>query len=126
MSKLGVILTGKCPRCHEGNLYQAQNPYTIGKMTAMNEHCSNCGLKFEKEPGYFYGAMYISYALNIALFVTALVGYLLFFSEKIESLPYMLLYLGVTIFLFPVIFRLSRSIWINIMVKYQPQVRGEY
>ena len=33
----------------------------------MNERCSICGLKFEREQGYFLGAMYISYALALAV-----------------------------------------------------------
>ncbi len=33
----------------------------------MNERCSTCGLKFEREAGYFLGAMYIGYGLGIAV-----------------------------------------------------------
>jgi len=41
----------------------------------MNEFCPVCKLKFEREEGYFLGAMYISYALAlgvIAVMATAL------------------------------------------------------
>jgi Protein of unknown function (DUF983) len=31
----------------------------------MNERCPNCNLKFEREEGYFLGAMYVSYALSL-------------------------------------------------------------
>jgi len=31
----------------------------------MNEHCPVCDLKFEREPGYFLGAMYISYGIGV-------------------------------------------------------------
>ena len=33
----------------------------------MNDRCAVCGLKFEREQGYFLGAMAISYALAVAL-----------------------------------------------------------
>ena len=33
----------------------------------MNDRCPACGLHFNREPGYFLGAMYISYALALAL-----------------------------------------------------------
>lgn len=33
----------------------------------MNERCLTCGLKFEREPGYFLGAMYIGYGLALAM-----------------------------------------------------------
>ena len=35
----------------------------------MNDPCPVCGLVFEREPGYFLGAMYFSYAL--AVFIIA-------------------------------------------------------
>ncbi len=31
----------------------------------MHEYCPECGLKFEREQGYFLGAMYISYGLGL-------------------------------------------------------------
>ena len=31
----------------------------------MNLDCSNCGFKFEREPGYFVGAMYINYGATV-------------------------------------------------------------
>ena len=33
----------------------------------MCERCSICGLKFEREPGYFLGAMYFSFALGVLI-----------------------------------------------------------
>ncbi len=33
----------------------------------MHRECPRCGLKFEREPGYFLGAMYISYGLGAGL-----------------------------------------------------------
>jgi len=36
----------------------------------MHERCPACGLRFEREPGYFLGAMYIGYGLALATIVT--------------------------------------------------------
>jgi hypothetical protein len=33
----------------------------------MYDTCLSCGLRFEREPGYFMGSMYISYALGIVV-----------------------------------------------------------
>jgi hypothetical protein len=33
----------------------------------MYERCPSCNLKFEREAGYFLGAMYISYGLGLCL-----------------------------------------------------------
>lgn len=36
-------------------------------LSPMNQRCAVCGLRFEREPGYFLGAMYISFALAAPL-----------------------------------------------------------
>ena len=51
-----------CPRCRRGRIFRA--PFWRG-ILAMHERCPECGLKFEREPGYFVGAMYIAYALML-------------------------------------------------------------
>jgi uncharacterized protein (DUF983 family) len=51
-----------CPKCREGPIFSA--PLWRGFLS-MHERCPVCGLKFEREPGYFLGAMYFSYLLSI-------------------------------------------------------------
>jgi uncharacterized protein (DUF983 family) len=58
---LGYGLRLRCPRCGAGKLYP--------KPFRMYEECPSCGLKFEREQGYFIGAMYINYAATIAIAV---------------------------------------------------------
>lgn len=125
MSKVSAALSMKCPRCEKGDLYLTKNPYTPGKMLEMHRTCSNCGMKYERETGFFYGAMYISYMLNIALFVTATVGYYWLLEDIVDWRWYISGYVGLTVLLSPVIFRMSRSIWLQAMVKYDPEKRGE-
>ena len=124
MSKVGAAVGMKCPRCQKGALFTKRNPYNVGNMLTMHTNCSNCELKYERETGFFFGAMYISYSLNIALVVTAVVGYFLFFSKS-DWRIYIGSYVLITLLLTPVIFRLSRSIWLQIMVAYEPEKRGE-
>jgi uncharacterized protein (DUF983 family) len=49
-----------CPRCRMGKIFRTSIFRIFPKM---NERCPVCGLKFEREQGYFLGAMYFSYAL---------------------------------------------------------------
>src|SRR5947207_327430 len=59
------------PRCWTGKMFR-------GSFT-MNDPCPVCGLIFERDEGYFLGAMYISYVLSSALLITFyIVAYLLF------------------------------------------------
>jgi uncharacterized protein (DUF983 family) len=68
-STLGSILQQRCPRCRTGRIFR----YSIFRgFPRMYERCSVCELKFEREPGYFLGAMYVSYGL--ALLTIALIA----------------------------------------------------
>ena len=61
-STLRSILQQRCPRCRIGGIFQ----YSIFRgFPKMCERCSICDLKFEREPGYFLGAMYFSFALGV-------------------------------------------------------------
>jgi len=71
-STLGAILHQRCPRCRSGSIFR----YSIFRgFPKMCERCSVCDLKFQREAGYFLGAMYISFGL--ALGIIALIGVLL-------------------------------------------------
>ena len=67
-SKSGALLAGKCPRCRQGKMFPYP-AYDLKRFAKMNEDCPVCGLHFEREPGFFVGAMYVNYALAVALFV---------------------------------------------------------
>ena len=55
----GVILRRGCPRCGHP---------IFRRPLEMYEECPGCGLDFDRgQPGYFTGAMYVSYALAIPL-----------------------------------------------------------
>ena len=56
-----ALLQQRCPRCREGRMFKG--------MAAMNDPCPVCGLVFEREPGYFFGAMYFSYFIAVAILV---------------------------------------------------------
>ncbi len=112
------ILTGNCPRCQEESMYEKSNPYALSKIFSMNERCSHCGLKYKIEPSFFYGAMYVSYGVGIAFSVAAFIISFLFIGTTL--LTTFISIVGTLIVFMPVIIRLSRNIWINFFVKYDP------
>ena len=63
-SRAIAIVRQRCPRCLEGRVFRG--------MLAMNDACPSCGLVFEREPGYFVGAMYVSYAMAIPAYLLAI------------------------------------------------------
>jgi len=69
-SALSGILFQLCPRCRMGkifrsNLYRGVDWGIYWGFPKMNDCCPACGLLFNREPGYFLGAMYISYTLGL-------------------------------------------------------------
>lgn len=71
-STLAGILHQRCPRCRSGRIFR----YSILRgFPKMHERCPVCHLKFEREQGYFLGAMYIGYGM--ALVTITLIAVLL-------------------------------------------------
>lgn len=124
-SKLYSILGMRCPKCHEGKLFKVSNPYKFSSMAEMNTRCSCCAEDFKREPGYYFGAAYVSYALTVALWVAVLVALITFdaiglitYSFFENPLTFLISGIVILILLLPVLYRLSRSIWINLFVHY--------
>ena len=118
-SKLNSILTGSCPKSQNESMNSDKNPLHFTKVLKMNENCSHCGLKYQIEPSFFYGAMYVSYGLNVALGIAAFIVSFVFFGASIEE---SFLTIVITlIVLFPFVLRLSRNLYINMFVSYDPK-----
>jgi uncharacterized protein (DUF983 family) len=115
-SKLYSILTGSCPKCHQESMYTDTNPYHLSHTLTMNENCSHCGIKYKIEPSFFYGAMYVSYAVGIAFAVAAAVISGVFLKASIHYVFASIV--GTLIVFAPIIMRISRNIWINMFVHF--------
>jgi uncharacterized protein (DUF983 family) len=118
-SKIKSIFTGSCPRCQNESMYSDQNPLHLSKVLKMNDHCSKCGLKYQIEPSFFYGAMYVSYGLNVAVGIAAFIVSFVFFGTTIEQ-SFLSIIITLVV-LFPFVLRLSRNIYINMFVSYDPK-----
>lgn len=117
-SILKSIYQCKCPRCHEGDMFLKGKLFNPAKFSVMNKNCGHCGQSFEPEPGYYFGAMFISYSINTALFISVWVALYLFKEDY--SLTLLLSLLGVSAIVFlPFIYRVSRSIWIAIFIPFE-------
>ncbi len=116
--RLGKVLALKCPRCEQGNLFINPNPYRFKNVGKMPANCAHCGQPFSLEPGFYFGAAYVSYGLTVALFVAVVVAtYVLF--DPVRPLVYLLAVIVAILLASPYLFLLSRSIWIAFFVKKQ-------
>jgi uncharacterized protein (DUF983 family) len=93
----------RCPRCCDGKIY-------VHGMQ-MNERCPACNLLFEREPGYFMGALYISYALAIAFLLLCM--WIVSMLLPTLDLGWIVLICGLCFVPFvPMVTRYARVIWI--------------
>lgn len=105
MSLSKAMLAQKCPRCRKGNMFAHSmlHPFKFG---TPNTTCSHCGLLFEVEPSFFTGAMYISYAINVAIMITLFVILNVFFTLDVYTL--LGIVMGVMLAAVPFTYRYSR------------------
>ena len=117
-SRIESILGFKCPRCRQGELFPTPT-FSFQQPFSMPERCPHCGQSYLPEPGFYYGAMFISYILFgwFSIFFVLFLHWVLDWS----MLASFSLLIAIGMLLFVYVFRLSRSIWINLMVRYNPE-----
>ena len=121
-TKLNSILTGTCPRCQNESMYVKQNPYHLSDVLTMQEECSHCKLVYQIEPSFFYGAMYVSYGVNVALGIAAFIIAHVFIG--LELVPSFIAIVVTLLVLYPPILRISRNMYINMFVSYDPEAKS--
>ncbi|MBI3519702.1 MAG: DUF983 domain-containing protein [Bacteroidetes bacterium] len=105
------ILHEKCPNCGRGEVYEKKK--TFFELPVMKERCNVCNYYFDREPGYFIGAMYISYGLAVLQgILTFLILY--FFFPTVPTIWVVLIILAVILAFSLKNYKLSRIIYIHI------------
>lgn len=118
LNEIKGILKNECPNCRKGKVFQnGIINFGLG-FPKMHEQCPNCHIKFEKEPGFFFGAMFVNYALGCA---EALITYFLVapFFEKTFDLRIFPIIAVVMLTLSIVNLKISRLIWIYAFRNYK-------
>jgi uncharacterized protein (DUF983 family) len=76
-STTAAVLALRCPRCHQGHLF-SHPVYHVTRFAEMPEACPVCAQTFEPEPGFYFGAMFVSYVFSVAIFaITSVLLYYL-------------------------------------------------
>jgi hypothetical protein len=120
---LMTVLTNKCPRCRQANIYKDPNPYHLKAIVKMHDRCPVCGQPTEIEVGFYYGTAYVSYFLSIVVCVVSLILWWLIigFSLKDARIFWWLGFNAVLLVLIqPYIMRISRTLWLSFFVTYDP------
>ena len=113
-SKISAIWNYKCPRCHHGDLFE--KPFIVTNAFKMPKKCEHCNQPYEPEPGFYFGAMFISYIITGFLFLAIAGISLILLDLSINQTTALVLAVGALFFIF--FFRISRVLWIHFIVKY--------
>lgn len=100
------FLQGKCPRCRSGNVFKFPLA-RIFQFSKTNTHCPRCNLKFEAEPGFYWGAMYVSFGFSTGLLLLTAVLSTIYVWTIITTLMFVVIFTALCI---PFMFRYSRLI----------------
>ena len=114
--RLRAVAALRCPVCGEGRVFAS--------LWVMNEPCPVCGARFQREQGYFTGAMYFSCALGIP--IIALAAFLIYLARPRrhlwrDVLVAWLVFLPLT----PVVFRYSRVMWMHFDHTFDPVIDND-
>jgi uncharacterized protein (DUF983 family) len=104
LRRLPAAFLQRCPRCLEGRVFEG--------VFAMRPTCPVCGLGFQREPGYYLGAMYFSYAIA-CFFITTLTLSLLYLFPGHDDKVLVLVAGALFLPLVPLTFRWSRVLWMH-------------
>lgn len=117
-SKIYSILRGKCPSCHEGNFFKYTFTMNIFKVNKIKKKCSQCDLKYMIEPAFYFGALYVSYGITVAICIVTFITSKIIFDVALLS-SFVTVFIVLILFM-PVNLRLSRILWINMFINYKP------
>jgi uncharacterized protein (DUF983 family) len=111
--------TKRCPRCGAGHLYEG--------WFRMVDRCGRCGLKFEREPGFFVGAYLINFAIVIVLLFAVCMGYVAMkaIDASAPVLPVVLAGLVLAVVAPVLFYPFSRTLWSAIDIGMTPLTPDE-
>ena len=112
------ILSNKCPHCGKGRIFKETNIYFNFRRPQMYGQCPNCGFNYNKEPGFFFGAMYVSYGLTVAQGIATFLIASPFFEERFD-LGIVGVIAVVLVLLSSFNMRISRILWIYLFEEYR-------
>lgn len=104
-----AIISCSCPKCREGKLFPVSQ-FSYRKLTEVNKTCEVCGANLIPEPGFYDGAMYISYAFSVALVIASLVAVNVL-VDKPELWMYLSTVVILNVFLVPAMLRYSKTLY---------------
>jgi uncharacterized protein (DUF983 family) len=119
---LMALLEGRCPKCRQGKMFIYPASHVL-RFNAMHAECPYCKQKLQPEPGFYQGAMYVSYAFTL-LFMIIISLILYYFAGDPDEWVYIGVVITVMLVLVPLNYRYSRIVFLYLFggIKYDPSL----
>jgi uncharacterized protein (DUF983 family) len=111
LSMIGRALRRRCPRCGES---------AFSSYFGLLEHCDRCGLRFEREPGYWVGALIINTTAVFGSFLILFVGGILLFWPGVPWVGLMVVTIGLNAVLPVLLYPVSKTLWMALELSWHP------
>ena len=120
ITALDAAIQCKCPRCRKGKMFKYKL-LAFKSPLAVEDKCSVCNLKYEIEPGFFWGAMYFSYAFSVGMFLI-LSGIIYFIDSEAPFWVYITTIVISTLLTSPLFYRYARVLMLHMFgeISYNP------
>ncbi len=106
-------LANRCPNCGGHHLFKP------GKLFDLNPACPDCGLRFEKDEGFFLGAMSLNYGITLVCFLVPVL--VLWLTKAIGDRTAVVLAIGGSFLVPLLLYRSSRSWQLMLYYSFLPQ-----
>jgi len=113
-SRIRSVIFNKCPRCGEGDFFISKTAYTRN-FEEMHKTCPHCSLPYIPEPGFYQGALYMSYAFYVAFMLVYFSLFTAFLSEYYQY--FLISIIPILVILTPLMYRLARRAWLAVFIK---------
>ncbi|MFK7932269.1 MAG: DUF983 domain-containing protein [Saprospiraceae bacterium] len=110
----------KCPRCKDSDLFV--KPLVLSNPGHMHERCDKCNLDFEPEPGFYFGALIISYGLSSWLLLVPTLVLVLIYDWSVGA--GMGVAIAIAILTYLPILRVSRSLYLHLSMRYDKSLEN--
>lgn len=121
-TKIYSIVTSTCPACQNAKMWE-YHAYKFGHLMSMKHNCPACNTNLEPEPSFYTGAMYVGYAMSVAIVLGVFIASNVLFDDP--NITIMSCFsIGIAILFAPMNLRLSRNIWVNTFIHYKKPVNA--
>lgn len=102
----------RCPRCGADGIFAG--------FFDLHERCPTCGVKFEREPGYWVGSMIIVTTVTFGLFLILLVGGILVTWPAVPWNRLLAITIGANLIIPALAYPRSKTLWSALEMSWHP------